>query len=163
MPTLDVRMQPQDAGQWCWAAVTSSLCNFHRLGTPRQCLLASQLLTSGLIDCCPQVIPEECDRQFVLELALRHVGLVVNVRRGTITLDQVAEALRRGQPVAIGIDMGRDGGHFAVIASCDLDKRTVEVEDPLHERARDLAFDRLPQSYRGLGPWVMTYVTSITT
>ena len=163
MPTLDVRMQHQEAGQWCWAAVTSSLCEFHGMGIPRQCLLASQLLTSGVINCCPQPTPNDCDRQFVLELALRHVRLVVEVHPGTITLDQVAEALRRGKPVGIGIDMGRDGGHFAVIDSCDLDRRTVEVEDSLHGRARDLVFDRLPQSYRGLGRWVMTYMTSVTT
>ena len=142
-----------------WAAVTSSLCEFHRLRTPRQCLLASELLTSGVINCCPQPTPNDCDRQFVLELALRHVRLVVGGAPAQSRLIRLAEALHRGNPVAMGINMG---GSFAVIDSCDLDKRTVEVEDPLHGRARDLVFDRLLESYRGLGPWVMTYITSVT-
>ena len=160
MPSAPVLMFPQAQGQWCWAAVASSLAGFYHRGVVSQCSIVSALLDGGLFDCCADGAQPYCDRSYVLELALSHCH--VDNPQGPllpITFDLLESELHGGRPVAIRIDLG-SGGHFVVIDSCDRATRTVEIQDPLHGPSGAIDFDMLEISYRGFGPWTNTYLTA---
>jgi hypothetical protein len=160
MPTARVAMQQQDQGQWCWAAVASSMAAFYGRGVPQQCAIASALLDGGIFDCCAHAREPFCDRRYVLELALAHVHVQVQGPIPPIAFDQLVHEIGTGRPVAIGVDLGGGSGHFAVIDSCEPSTRTVQVQDPLLGPSELLDFDFLTVSYRNLGPWLTAYLTA---
>lgn len=160
MPTARVEMRTQEEGQWCWAAVALSLADFFNKPTPaEQCVFVSAVLDAGAFDCCELRKEPVCDRQFPLEIALEKALLQVHGPIEPVPFEQVLAELDAQRPVAIGIDIGGTG-HFAVIDSCDPQTRLVEIQDPLHGSSEPLDFDSLRTSYRGIGPWVTTYLTA---
>jgi hypothetical protein len=154
--SYDREQQEQD--QWCWAAIARSIAKFYDRKTRwvNQCVIANHAL--GRQDCCSTESPNGCNEPFYLDRVLKLTG---NFRRdevGAKTLEEIADDIENGRPIACRIEWRGGGSHFVVISGCDVSRGTVTVDDPWSGESV-VSHEVLCTSYQGLGGWTQYFET----
>ena len=139
-------IQPQELGNWCWCAVSTSTSQFYEAASPwTQSSLASAVLDLDCSNAAPA-----CDQIFQLEVALAKTGnLALMVPcpppgndytksvEGPLTVAQIFEQINQARPVGarIGWVYGPNeptgGGHYIMITGVGPDQNMIAVEDPI--------------------------------
>lgn len=167
MAILDFTIQPQDKDQWCWAAVTSSICDFYGdQQSHTQCELANRFLAPVLLpgeDPC-QNDADDSNIPFALDLALNQMHHLVQPTRGRISFQELDQQISQNQsPVPIRI-MFSDGftAHFVVVFGCVTDSsgnQMVKVADPGDGSVVSVPFSALGDDFKPGASWDQTYFT----
>jgi hypothetical protein len=162
MIALDIHVQHQEQGNWCWAAVASSVAKFLSGYSPwSQCAVASAIFPGG--KCCENGSSSACDKPCELDIALEKTGNL----KSPVVNDQVEPAdlvssLKDGKPVCIRIAWATDKGHFAVIRAASDDGSGaghVVISDPIFKESYHDISDLNGNYLNGDGRWTDTYYT----
>ncbi len=163
--SLAFHMQQQQCGNWCWAAVASSIEAYYSspsgpLGTP-QCQLAMAYL--GATHCCVAAVPPECNKSNDLISPLLNSGhLLFDPIDGPLSMEAVMDQINQHHPICCKVWMGGDSsrGHFLVIIGYSSRTNDVIVCDPAKNGAFNGVFSwQGEQTFPG-AVWNQTYLTS---
>src|SRR5262245_3067044 len=100
--SIGVTRERQIGDNWCWAAVSVSIHNFQNHASPlAQCALAKIQLAHT--DCCTQPLPNRCDQQSRLEVALKNAGVTADNQKGSLSFDDLKLRLLANKPVCCAI------------------------------------------------------------
>jgi hypothetical protein len=154
------RVQPQTQGNWCWAAVSTSVSLFYSSGGPwTQCSVADAEL--GRIDCCGSGASGPCDIPWYLDRALTRVGCFAGLTASASPVATVQAEVAAVQVLCLRIGWYGGGGHFMAIAGWFTGAGGVvyiEVEDPISGTIQ-LPYTTLVSSYQNAGRWTHSYLT----
>lgn len=159
--TLAFDIQQQLQTQWCWAAVSSSVCDFYRPhGTPpdpdfTQCGLASWAFAPA--ECCKDGGSSACNRPYLQSLALQHVHHRHESFGGAMQFDKIQEEIVAGRPIAVTIAWTLGGAHAVAITGYTTIEKVqyVQVQDPGGATKQLIPLARFPQG----GSWNWTVTT----
>ena len=98
----------------------------------------------------------------LLEHVLTVTGHYRDIKANPLDFESVAREIDAGRPVAIRINWNGGGAHFVVITGYDRARGTFTIEDPWLGRSQ-LTAEVLRTSYRGIGKWTLTYLTTMGT
>lgn len=150
-------LQPQEQDQWCWAAVAQSIAVLYDRKTrwKLQCVIAGHVLGRH---CCTTESPNPCNEPQHLEHVLQSLGLPCESDMGAKSLEEIAQEIDAGHPVACYIELHRGGAHYVVICGYDLARGVVFVKDPFFG---DSVVDHevFCAFYQGVGGWTKYFLT----
>jgi hypothetical protein len=166
MAVLDFRIEHQARDQWCWAAVTASICGFYQDDTvPTQCGLANQFLFPGE-DCCQPSASDNCNIPFALDVVLNQFRHLVQPPQGTVAFEDLDhEITEKQQPVAVRIIFSDLTAHFVVVIGCAIDDsgtQVLKIADPSKAggNVTSIGYSALKNDYRPGATWDQTYFTA---
>jgi hypothetical protein len=155
---LPFEVDTQEATNWCWAAVATSVARYYLPSSSlRQCDVVDHQL--GLKDCCTSSPPpEHCNEPEYTENALEYVGHF-DSKRGIVAYNDVVAALEKLTPPCIRIGWPDEGGHSIGVSGCQPDSELLFVSDP-SSGGSIVTYQALTTGhYRGSGKWTDTYLT----
>ncbi|MBS1807981.1 MAG: hypothetical protein JST84_07300 [Acidobacteria bacterium] len=163
-------LEKQKRGNWCWAAVTTSILSFFQADLEMtQCEVVKEVfrLTKGYeteTDCCQHSRSKTCNRTYKLGDALDIMGLLSSRCNYPLTLDEIRGQINQGVPIGVRIGWRGGGGHFVVITAVGPqdprgDNHTwVRVADPKDPAASYITYQALKNRYKGEGKWTHSYL-----
>jgi Papain-like cysteine protease AvrRpt2 len=179
-PTKPFIMQPQEATNWCWAAVAVSVNNF--FGSPvgvladpawDQFKLANQLLGITSAPGCAQMpVPTKCNQPEGLDVALTITkNLMPDGAKFDqhLTYDSIQKWVAAQLPLGARITWYGGGAHFIALDGVKLmnsGERMVHVQDPSFTSTSPPGlwdYDALVESYLEEGYWSDTYLVMAQT
>lgn len=156
--------QTQQQSNWCWAAVTASLCVFYgRFMT--QCLVASRIFRGkNSQTCCETPSDSGCNQVLLTELALSSFKLLKEAIDAPISFTKVRGQIDLGRPVSCSIRWPSGGGHAVVldgyIQASAGEGDFVSVQDPgTSADAVCMLYSAFRSAYRTNGAWKLTCLT----
>lgn len=161
--TLNFTIENQRLGNWCWAAIASSVATFYgRRAAWTQCKIASSCLGMA---CCNNPVPGACDDTHYLDRALTLVGHLATTApvmgSGPPSIAVLQNEINVSRPLCAHIDWGNGAdGHFVALSGYDPVNSEVRVEDPDGATQTWMAFSKVCSSYPGGGTWSYTYWTA---
>ena len=145
----------------CWAAVAASVSQFYNPNSPfTECNLA-RLGAPTIPNCCPMIRRGPCDREFLLEDALKRTNNLSSVFGENLRFDEVFRHLGTKQIIAARIKFPQSrGSHFVIIHGCRIKdgQEMISICDPLWTDG-EMRLDFFTRSYRQDGRWVETFIT----
>jgi hypothetical protein len=151
-------MEPQEEGNWCWAAVSAAVDRyFDPAKALAQCEIASKVL--GVKNCCYN--KDAHNEGAALEDALGAVNRQREPPCGAIGFEQLKSEIDAEMPVCVRIAWTKGGAHFVSLYGYRISEsgaRTIEVGDPWYGNSTQ-DFDQFPVYYRGGGEWTDTFLT----
>jgi hypothetical protein len=157
-------IQAQQMSNWCWAALTASLCDYYTTPGPynQQQVVA---LVINLPICGAGPLNPFCNQTCDIATALSTVGhLNGNAIDGTIQPGAMQQALQQYGPVACEMSIPNIGGHAVAVVNAypgPSNKLYVDVADPSDGTIQTMSFDNFSSDYRATGgSWARTYLTS---
>ena len=138
MGDISFSIEHQGQDQWCWAAVTVSICEYYKDPSPSdQCDFVNQIFgpIRGDTDCCQEGGSDSCNMPWSLSNALSTVGHLAPPVRGVVSFDDLNEEIEVHQrPVAVRITLSDlDATHFIVVVGCEQTAdggQWVKIADP---------------------------------
>lgn len=156
--------QKQQQTNWCWAAVTASLCVFYSRFTT-QCLVVGRFFQGkNSRSCCEAPGDSACNQVQLTELALTSFKLLKEPIDAPISFTRVRGQIDLGRPVSCSIRWPSGGGHAVIIdgyiqGSAE-EGDFVSVQDPgLSADAVCMIYSAFRSAYRGNGAWKLTCLT----
>lgn len=157
---LDLVVERQALGNWCWAAVGAAFAGYYRGCAESQHDVASALLGYDCSGCGTDAgLSARCNVLAMLDRVLADLGCFSHWSPGKPTLERIEAEIDAGRPLAVSIDWLRGGSHYVAVAGCSVAAGEVYVADPLHGPSVQ-AFSAFPHGYRGGGYWRGTYWTA---
>ncbi len=155
---LSFHMQQQQQGNWCWAAVSTSIAQFFDPSTPwTQCTVADAELQRT--DCCGTGGPGPCNVYGMLHTALTLVGHFDHMTAAPAGLEAAADEIDGGRPLGVRVSWSGGGAHFlALVGYRDFEAGWVAVDDPTYGPS-DMPYSTLVSGYKGSGTWTHSYYT----
>lgn len=154
---LGFRIQEQNKGSLCWAAVAASIRAFYGGQRVSQCELVNDLIRPA-VSCCPDNEPLECDQAFSTRQALEHLRHFYGVEEGPASLDMIRTEIGAGRPIACGV--GRLQSTHALVLhgwSSAFGRPQVFVSDPQHRSLKVWDYDQFASNLNF--QWHLTYYT----
>lgn len=153
----------QEQGNWCWAAVASSVAEFYNPKTiVPQCSIANAECQRS--DCCTIAGVSACDVYQFLGSSLMFVRHLDRwIPTGPVQLDEVRQEIDGSRPLCMRTEYFLGGAHFLTIVGYLPDDRPAVcsgyliVEDSLFGRAI-VRYAKLVKGHLG-GRWTDTYFT----
>jgi len=163
-------MEQQEQDQWCWAAVTISICRFYRdQKWQHQCDLVNQVLAPilGGIDCSQDGASDSCNIPFSLSDALNTTGHLAQAVPGVVSFEDLTQEIDvRQRPLATRIVFADFiTRHFIVVIGCMQTpdgKQWVKVADPSLSSGNvtSIEYASLLNDYRPGATWDQSYFSS---
>ncbi len=160
---LDVALERQSRGNWCWSAVTCAVAAHYGDRSWTQERLAWRIL--AIDDVRPDQEPpralledEKYNQQAALERTLRYVNCLAGWSSGRPPFRRLMRELDEGRPVAVAIRWRSGQQHYVLVDGYRRAERAITVADPQRGRS-DVSFDDFPLRYRDGGDWTETYWT----
>jgi hypothetical protein len=156
---LSFTIQPQAEDQWCWAAVSVSVCSFYSSTTSwTQCSLVSAEL--GDPSCCADGSTPGCNRAWTLNTALNRTNNLLNWAVGTVNSAGIQAELAASHPLCCRIGWSNGGGHFVAMSGYQNDGvvEEVTIDDPFFGRSH-VVLTVFATSYQNDGTWTHSYYT----
>lgn len=160
---LNLPLQPQWRGNWCWAAVTCAIAAHYGDTSWQQDTLAWRILVPDGVR--PNSLPppallqdERYDQQAGMERTLRYVNCLAGWSSGRPPFRRLMREIDSGRPIAIAIRWHSGPQHYVLADGYCRTQRTLSVADPQCGRAT-VGFDDFPLHYRRGGEWMETYWT----
>jgi Papain-like cysteine protease AvrRpt2 len=167
---LTFSIEHQDQDQWCWAAVTISICRFYKdQRWQHQCNLVNEILSSilGGVDCCEDGASDNCNISFSLSDVLNTTGHLVQLVQGVVSFEDLNQEIEvRQRPLAIRIVFSDFiTRHFIVVVGCMQTpdgKQWVKVADPSQSTGNttSIEYTSLLNDYRPGATWDQSYFSS---
>lgn len=166
---LNLRMETQLAGQWCWAACTQCVRSFYQPGAPlTQCVIASCTLVvhnevpQGTPCCEDDPDKGPCDMSYYLDRSLSEVGHFNLWSGNSLSGTDLMTEMQASRPVGARIQWPNDGGgHFLVIGGLSPGTGIIVVHDPLEHtdtEGSQMPIAEFTTSYK-TGYWSDSYFT----
>src|ERR1019366_3344269 len=130
--SLPFNMQPQEQTKWCWAATSTSISLYYNANSGwTQCKVACKELNRT--DCCDNSVPNPCNEDGYLNLALTITGNFVNIINSSVSFEEVQTEIQKGNIVGVRIGWRSGGGHFLAIYGCNSvgSQNFFDVDDPI--------------------------------
>ena len=129
---LNYSQQHQQQTQWCWAAVTSSICAyFGDTGDEfKQCRLANRAFAQR--SCCKDGSTPACDQPQSTREELRRVGHFAGDGSAPLDFSTIRREIDEKRPIVVRIEWSDGTGHAVVICGYEV-RGSVEymlVKDP---------------------------------
>jgi len=162
------RIQHQEQDQWCWAAVTASVCVFYEdAAHQQQCGLANHFLETvrGGTDCCSDGSSDDCNVPFGLADALRELGRLNPPVRGPLTFQDLGQQIEANRPIGVRIQLADFSAHFIVVTACEETsdgRQWVKIADPggVAGNVVTLEYEELVSNFRPGATWDESYLTN---
>jgi Papain-like cysteine protease AvrRpt2 len=166
LANLNFDIQKQEKTQWCWAAVTSSICGFYQdTNAPTQCALANQFLGAGE-DCCQTDASDLCDVSFPVDIALNSLGHMVQPTLGVVSFEDLNSEITENQrPVVARITFSDfPASHFVVVIGCGINAngaQMLKIADPSVAVGNfaSIEYSAFKNNYKPSATWDRTYFT----
>ncbi len=156
---LGLALEPQSLGNWCWAAIASSIGRYYGTGDWSQADVARALLGGPGTD-TERNPTASWDEYARLDAALGAVGCFSHWSPGRPTFERVQVEIQAGRPVCVHIDWRAPGSHYVVITGYFGRTREIYVDDSRHGRSIQ-PYDRFPSDYHARGGvWIGTFWTT---
>lgn len=145
---LDLALEPQRKGRWCWAAIGSALAGyFGEKALSQEDVAALIVIPAGADD----------DVNLPLDAVLEALGCHGHWSPGKPTFERIAFEIGRGLPLAARVEWLRGDAHFVLVTGYNAGRRELLVEDSLHGRSRRTYAD-FPRTYgESGGVWTETF------
>lgn len=166
--TFSIEHQKQD--QWCWAAVTISICkSYSDPAWQQQCDLVNQIFAPirGGTDCCQDGGSNSCNMSWSLSDALSTVGHLAPPVQGVVSFEDLNEEIEVNQrPVAIRVMFADlNTAHFIVLVGCEQTAeggQWVKIADPSGTAGNitSIEYSALLDNYRPSALWDESYFTT---
>jgi hypothetical protein len=161
---LPFAMQYQEQGNWCWAAVATSVARFFNSRTTRtQCNIADAELKRT--DCCGAGAGGACNVYGYLASALNRVGHLKAWRpSGAATPAELKTEIDNGRPLCLRVAWASGGAHFLAVVgylpgSAQLTGSDLVAVEDSRWGSSNVPYDVLRESYRLDGRWTDSYFT----
>lgn len=155
---LNFRIQSQQQINWCWAAVTTSICLYYnRSSSVSQCSMANSQL--GQTTCCADGSTDACNRGFNTPDALQSNSNLRESASGMASRQRVIDEVVSGTPPCMRIQWPDQSTHAVVIQGFFIllgGDFLVHVEDPFYGHQEYFPENELYHSY---GRWIATFFT----
>jgi hypothetical protein len=148
---LPVAVEEQLRSRWCWAAIACAVGKYYEtIGITQQQLVE-------------QLLHEDKDVNFKLDLALKYVHCFSRWTIGKPTFERIQFEINQGRPLCARLEWYRGGAHYILINGYNDQDRSIWIEDSLHHRSIQ-PFEQFPGHYTVSGAvWTETYWTNKTT
>jgi hypothetical protein len=148
-------MQPQEANEWCWAAVGVSVDKYI---APDSSWTQSKLVAQMFPDCKENPCDKPASLSEALDALQRQVGDPIF---GPLSFAQIRQTIDAGWPIPVRIvwDDNAGNGHFVVISGYSMSRSGIpllQVDDPFYDRSI-VEYATFVSSYHGVGRWEQTY------
>jgi Bacterial tandem repeat domain 1/Papain-like cysteine protease AvrRpt2 len=165
---LRFRIQRQQQGFWCWAAVSSSIRRYYQpASTLSQIDLVNQ--RRGRNDCGqpgPGADTDRCNQPDTTHEVIDSLGHLAQMQHNSVPFANLRGELAAGRPIFVRIEWDGGGRHATVAAGVE-DGEFVIMCDPGNSSAADpaqgtttvVAYDALLADYNGSGNWIGTGYT----
>lgn len=156
---LSFTMQKQMQDEWCWAAVSVSVCLFYSpISSWTQCSIVCAEL--GVPTCCTDGSTPNCDRSWTLNTALARTGNLNTWTAGTLSSADIQSELAADRAIGCRIGWSSGGGHFVALTGYEDDGTTeiVVIDDPWYGRSQ-IPLKDFTTSYQSTGTWTHSYYT----
>ena len=161
---LSLLPQKQLLGNWCWAAVTSSVSfyYFNNIKGWRQGDLADRLLgsTCNINQQNAALAPDPCNIPMDIERPLSLSGNFAGEITRPLSFSEIISQINGRHPICCQFFWpGRDVAHFVILYGYEADQVIVGDPDPDFGGFFTLGYDEFISSYRGGGEWKRTIGT----
>lgn len=165
---LSFAMQYQEQTFWCWTATASSVADYYDTSTVHpQCFLAEWAFQNNT--CCENGATEACNRPFLTDLALIHLGNYSISSSGAAAFGKVADEVDARRPVVAAIVWTTTNtGHAAAVTGYlevpgdplgyPFPTYYLKIQDPIYGTSWVL-YDVFCSHYHVSGSWRYTYFT----
>ena len=155
---LEVPLQRQEQGNWCWAAVAVTVFDFHRNGAgSSQCEVVNLELARP--DCCPN--NPQCNQLATLDRPLKRNRNFRGIQPSRAPFPAVITEITNRRPLGCRVVWFGGGSHFLLVhgfATHGSGMKTIEIADPWFGPSTQ-NFDTFPADYQLRGKWTHTYLT----
>ena len=157
---LDLIMQSQLLGQWCWAAIAVSLGRYYSNQNWRQHEIATGVLGFN----CSRFQEESdiaavCNQYAMLNEALQFVGCYSHWSPGHRSFERIQAEIDAGRPICLRLEWYSGGSHYLLVAGYYAATHEIYLEDPQHGPSVQ-KFALFPHTYRmSGGVWRGTFWT----
>jgi len=146
---LDVKLHPQDADNWCWAASGQMIMEYFGTNV-LQCDQATNVFKPHV--CCNRPVPADCDKPERPQFAGNY-GFACQPVNGALKWKVLSrEILQNRRPVAFSWLWHKGGGHIMVAYGCLTEEKIdyVFVRDPGPTRKGRSRYFPYPTYVRGV-------------
>jgi len=148
---LNFVMQNQEQINWCWAAVTVSICKFFNPNCSwTQCSLVNAEFERS--DCCVNGSSDDCNQPWRFFKALTRTGNLQSQTYNAASFENIMREINKKHPISAGINWSGGGGHNVAIIGFHFALRMVAIEDPLYGPST-LSYEVFKSAYLGFGTW----------
>jgi hypothetical protein len=159
---LNITMEKQRADQWCWAAVTSCVCQTLNNQTISQEDIVCQMLANQT--CSTKPVPSDCDVPIPLENPLKAICNCTVDFKVTLTYEQIQDQIdTAGRPIPIGLQFTAPGQtvlHYCLIKGCNTTNGSNEVVilDPAHDGESNVPYNNLVDGSALAAQWIESFI-----
>lgn len=163
---LDFHIQAQEQGNWCWAAVATSVANFYDGTSRRQCDLVNQ--RRSLTTCCSEPDASDdklCNQADDTAAALADVGHHAGTSDLALTFLRVQGEIMQDRLIGVRIEWaGQTVGHAVVLDGyyvTDGGDQYVVGDDPSPGDSFAMRYEEFKNQYgtNKDGSWDLTHFT----
>jgi hypothetical protein len=156
----DFPIQQQKMSNWCWAACTSSICDFYNDNpVPTQPQLEATLNNKPS---CAYVQTDFCNDTCDVLDALTNVGHLNQAYDNILSPSVVINELDAKRPICCQMDVPGIGGHAVIIVEAQQSntKLLLQIADPANGQIIPMLYEDFRDNYRGAGgTWNRSYTT----
>jgi hypothetical protein len=154
---LNIGIQDQILGNWCWAAIASMLGRYYGTSDASQAEIAAQLLG---IDCSRLDsdigLRRSADAEMRLDAALKIARCFGHWSAGKPLFDRIRFEINLGRPFAARIGWNAGAAHYVLVHGYRNEGKRIIVVDPMHGPGEFVLSD-FPATYRQGGAWTETF------
>ncbi|EDM35386.1 hypothetical protein PBAL39_12990 [Pedobacter sp. BAL39] len=155
-------IQQQRMSNWCWAAVTSSVCEFYNGPVLTQRQIVAQVKNKPICATSPPI--PFCNDTADIGQAFNHVGHLHQNFNGPLSPADVIHFLSNHHLIGCQLYMpSLGGGHAVLIYDAYSDSQGnlfLRVADPADAMLLSISHQKFLQNYRGVGgQWRRSYTT----
>ena len=155
---LKFELEEQEAGNWCWAAVGSSVSKFYvPASTWTQCTLVEAEL--GVAGCCVSPTPFHCNQTHYLSATLTEVGHLNTHGVNASSYEVVRQEIDDGNPIGMAIKTGSKAHYCVLYGYAGETDPIMFFQDP-RGKYIDLEYgEDVSSAYSSGARWTYSYLT----
>ena len=156
-------IEAQHQSEWCWAAVTASICHYFFPTQPMdQCTVASKVLAAN---CCADQKP--CNQPAFLQQALDTLApsILHHDKPSYLLWQEIKDQIDHGFPICVEVKwLSEPAAHYVIIrgyATSQADEQWLDIADPFFDDST-VPYQQFVQGYLNDGVWHYTFLVSKT-
>lgn len=159
---LPIKIKKQKKSRWCWAAITSAVAAYYKVGKFSQKYIVDSLL-NDFDENLDKYTPEEIldkNINFKLDVALKYIKCFSYWTIGKPSFERIQFEINQGRPFGVRLEWFKGGAHFILIHGYNTKHKTLFILDSIHGRSV-VKHDDFPNLYRESGAvWTETFWTT---
>lgn len=159
---INFPIEKQLMSNWCWAAVTASVCRFYNGPPINQKQIVAKVKAKPI--CATSPLIQFCNDTANIDDALQSVGHLAQPFNQALSVQHTINELAGGKPISCQLYLpSLGGGHAVIIYGAFADtsnKLMLRVADPADGMLLVMPYQQLLNNYRNVqGQWIRSYTT----